>query len=76
MIKMYYTINFACILQRLIICLILTLYDLGGGFLKAPPPIFVLTYLILELHYCTLGLFPKNSLAQCGENKMSLGAKI
>ena len=27
----------------------------GGGFLR----FFVLTHLILELHYCTLGTFPK-----------------
>ena len=39
----------------------LTLYDQGGGALKAPPPIrfFALAHLILELHYCTLGTFPK-----------------
>ena len=32
----------------------------GGGF-KSPPPLrfFVLTHLILELHYCALGTFPQ-----------------
>ena len=38
----------------------LTLYDPGGGGLKAPPfRFFALTHLILELHYCALGTFPK-----------------
>ena len=38
----------------------LTLYDRGGGALKAPPPLrfFALTHLILELHYCALRTFP------------------
>ena len=40
----------------------LTLYDPGreGGF-KSPPPVrfFALTHLILGLHYCALGTFPK-----------------
>ena len=33
----------------------------GEGALKAPPPLrfFALTHLILELHYCVLGTFPK-----------------
>ena len=42
----------------------LTLYDpRGGGAIKAPPPhrFFALTHLILELHYCALGTFHKNS---------------
>ena len=40
----------------------LTLYDpVGGGALKAPPPLrfFALKHLVFELHYCTLGTFPK-----------------
>ena len=38
----------------------LTLYDPGGGALKAPPlRFFALTHLILELHYCALVTFPK-----------------
>ena len=40
----------------------------GGRALKAPPPrFFVLTHLILKLHYCALGNFLKNSLTQCDE---------
>ena len=34
----------------------------GGGALKAPPPplsFLALTHLILELHFCALGTFPK-----------------
>ena len=31
----------------------------GGGALKAPPQFFALTHLILELHYCALGTFPR-----------------
>ena len=32
----------------------------GGGALKGPPlRFFALTHLILELHYCALGTFPK-----------------
>ena len=32
----------------------------GGGALKATPlRFFALTHLILELHYCVLGTFPK-----------------
>ena len=33
----------------------------GGGGVKIPPPLssFALTHLILELHYCALGSFPK-----------------
>ena len=47
----------------------LTLYDPGGGgALKAPLSFFALTHLILELDYCALGTFPKNSLTTCGEN--------
>ena len=30
-----------------------------GGALKAPLRIFALKHLILELHYCALGTFPK-----------------
>ena len=38
----------------------LTLYDPGGGALKAPPlRFFALTHLIFELHYCALVTFPK-----------------
>ena len=38
----------------------LTLYDPGGGALKAPPPTdFLLSRIILELHYCALVTFPK-----------------
>ena len=40
----------------------LTLYDPGGGALKAPPPplrFFALTHLILELYYYALVTFPK-----------------
>ena len=38
----------------------LTLYNPGGGGLKSPPlSFFALTHLILELHYCALGTFPK-----------------
>ena len=38
----------------------LTLYDPGGGgALKAPLRFFALAHLILELHYCALGTFPK-----------------
>ena len=40
----------------------------GGGALKAPSLRFLaLTHLILELHYCALGTFPKNSLTACGK---------
>ena len=54
----------------------LTLYYLGGG-LKAPPPLgsFVLTHLILELHYCALGTFPKNSLTPCGVKEFLIGGQ-
>ena len=45
----------------------------GGGALKAPPPIFALTHLILELHYCALVTFPKNSLTPCGDKKFLMG---
>ena len=31
----------------------------GGWALKAPLRLFALTHLILELHYCALGTFPK-----------------
>ena len=43
----------------------------SGGALKAPPPLrfFALTHLILELHYCALVTFPKNSLTPCGKKK-------
>ena len=38
----------------------LTLYDPGGGGFKSPSlRVFALTHLSLELHYCTLGAFPK-----------------
>ena len=37
----------------------LTLYDPGGGALKAPLRFFALTHLILELYYCALVTFPK-----------------
>ena len=50
----------------------LTLYDPGGGgFKSSPPPLsfFTLTHLILELHYCALETFPKNSLTLCGKKK-------
>ena len=31
----------------------------GGGALIAPLQFFALTHLILELHYCALGTFPR-----------------
>ena len=31
----------------------------GVGAFKAPPSDFLLTHLILELHLCALGIFPK-----------------
>ena len=48
----------------------------GGVAFKAPAPLsfFALTHLILELHYCAFGTFPKkNSLTPCGENKFLIG---
>ena len=37
----------------------LTLYDLGGWGFNPPLRFFVLPHLILVLHYCALGTFPK-----------------
>ena len=53
--------------------ILLTLYDPGGGGFKNPLRFFALTHLILELHYCALRTFPKNSLTPCGENKILIG---
>ena len=53
--------------------LILTLYDSGGGALKAPLRFFALTHLILELQYCALVTFPKNRLTPCGEKNILIG---
>ena len=41
----------------------LTLYDPGGG-----------GHLILELQYCALGTFPKNSLTLCVKKKFDWGS--
>ena len=50
-----------CIMEQSHTHCVLTLYDPGGGALNAPPlRFFALTHLILELHYCELGTFPKN----------------
>ena len=50
--------NVLCISENIVQTL--TLYDPGGGALKAPPlRFFALTHLILELHYCALVTFPK-----------------
>ena len=48
------------VVNHYLINTVLTLYDPGGGF-KSPTPfqLIVLTDLILELHYCALGTFPK-----------------
>ena len=56
----------------------LTLYDPGGGALKAPPPLrfFSLTHLILELHYCALVTFTQKSLTPCGEKNFLIGVMI
>ena len=45
----------------------------GGGFKSPPLRFFALTHLILELHYCALVTFPKNSLTPCGEKKFLMG---
>ena len=52
---------------------VLTLYDPGGGFKSPPLRSFALTHLILELHYCALGTFPKKFLTPYGEKKFSIG---
>ena len=52
----------------------LTLYDPAGGALKAPPlRFFALTHLILELHYCALGTFPKILFNTVWRKKISIG---
>ena len=45
----------------------------GGGFKSPPLRFFALTHLILELHYCKLVTFPKNSLTPCGEKTFLMG---
>ena len=65
-----FTLTWKILIQRLLI-----LYDPGGGGFKSPPPLrfFALTHLILELHYCALVTFQKNSLTPCGENIFLIG---
>ena len=48
--------------QSLNNCLVNPIRSAGGGRVKSSPlphRIFSLAHLILELHYCTLGTFPK-----------------
>ena len=53
--------EFTVYMHKSVACFLLTIYDPGGGGFKSPPPLsFVaFTILILELHYCALGTFPK-----------------
>ena len=53
----------------------LTLYDSGGGALKAPPPLrfYALTPLILKLHYCALVTFLKKLFNTVWRKKFDWG---
>ena len=64
-----------CILSLFDQKYIKTSYTIRGGGFKSPPPLrfFALTHLILELHYCALVTFPKNSLTPCVEKNFLIG---